>query len=57
MFLGSRGAAAPYVVASKIATLAYFLYFLVVLPGVAALMGAPEVTISKFEFFRDKGGI
>jgi hypothetical protein len=34
MFLGSRAAAAPYVVASKAA---YFLYFLTFVPFVAAL--------------------
>lgn len=32
MFLGSRAAAAPYVFASKIFTLAYFAYFIYVIP-------------------------
>lgn len=35
MFLGSRAAAAPYVVASKIFTGAYFVYFLTAIPFLA----------------------
>jgi quinol-cytochrome oxidoreductase complex cytochrome b subunit len=35
MFLGSRAAAAPYVGASKIFTILYFAYFLLVLPTLA----------------------
>jgi len=35
MFLGSRAAAAPYVGASKIFTILYFVYFLLVLPTLA----------------------
>lgn len=35
MFLGSRAAAAPYVTASKIFTVLYFAYFIVVLPALA----------------------
>lgn len=35
MFLGSRAAAEPYVHASKLFTVLYFVYFLVVLPGLA----------------------
>ena len=37
MFLGSRAAAAPYVVASKVFTVAYFAYFLVVVPFLITL--------------------
>jgi len=35
MFLGCNPAAAPYVVSSKVFTVLYFAYFLVVLPGLA----------------------
>lgn len=35
MFLGSRAAAAPYVGASKIFTILYFAYFLLILPTLA----------------------
>jgi len=35
MFLGSRAAAEPYVHASKLFTILYFAYFLVVLPVLA----------------------
>lgn len=35
MFLGSRAAAAPYVLASKLFTALYFAYFLVILPTLA----------------------
>jgi len=37
MFLGSRAAAAPYVGASKLFTVLYFAYFLVLLPGLARM--------------------
>lgn len=37
MFLGSRAAAAPYVMSSKLFTFLYFVYFLVVLPALAHL--------------------
>jgi cytochrome c oxidase assembly factor CtaG len=35
MFLGSRAAAEPYVHASKLFTVLYFVYFLIVLPMLA----------------------
>jgi hypothetical protein len=35
MFLGSRAAAEPYVHASKLFTVLYFAYFLIVLPACA----------------------
>ena len=35
MFLGSRAAAAPYILASKLFTALYFAYFLVILPTLA----------------------
>ena len=35
MFLGSRAAAAPYVISSKIFTALYFAYFLIGLPTLA----------------------
>jgi len=37
MFLGSRAAAAPYVVASKLFTALYFVYFLIALPALSWL--------------------
>jgi len=43
MFLGSRAAAAPYVITSKVFTILYFAYFLLVLPLVG-LLGQSLVT-------------
>ena len=37
MFLGSRAAAAPYVIASKLFTVLYFAYFLLILPALAVI--------------------
>jgi hypothetical protein len=48
MFLGSRAAAAPYVVTSKIFTILYFAYFLLVLPLVGYL-GQALVTSARSE--------
>lgn len=50
MFLGSRAASAPYVVASKIFTVLYFAYFLVVLPALAFLS---ELMITDLEENRE----
>lgn len=47
MFLGSRAAAAPYVLASKLFTALYFAYFLVVLPALALLGESSAKSINK----------
>ena len=59
MFLGSRAAAAPYVLASKLFTALYFAYFLVVLPTLALIgefsaknMG--KVTTTQRSYTKDK---
>lgn len=38
MFLGMCAASAPFVVASKVASTAYFIYFLIVLPALSSLL-------------------
>ena len=37
MYLGSSPAAAPYVVSSKVSTVFYFVYLLLVIPGLGAM--------------------
>jgi hypothetical protein len=54
MFLGSRAAAAPYVMISKLFTILYFSYFLILLPFLQYLHNFIIITEEIIDDFAEK---